>query len=309
VTVLSGADRFATTLATATIPGPSSMRFTALDRDLDHVPDLFGVDATGSVIAFGGTSFASTEAIAGVSGSFDDIAGTDLDGDGRHDLALLDEGWVRVLAGNSRLSGVQVTSWFEWPTYDCSADGLAYPYEGTFRDDEQSVHRFDIEAIALTDITRGCNPPLNDRFCPDRTITRGELAAFIRRALDLPAGGIATFTDIDDHLFEGDIEVLATAGIVVACDSAGTRFCPDADVTRDVMAEFLVQAFGFAPSAVDAFVDDDGSRYEASIDAIAAIGVTKGCNPPDNDRFCPDRTLTREEMASFMVRALTRVDP
>ncbi len=35
-----------------------------------------------------------------------------------------------------------------------------------------------------------------------------------------------------------------------------------------------------------------------------AAGVTKGCNPPDNDQFCPERPLIRAEMASFFVRAL-----
>ncbi|HZD05466.1 MAG TPA: S-layer homology domain-containing protein, partial [Longimicrobiales bacterium] len=33
-------------------------------------------------------------------------------------------------------------------------------------------------------------------------------------------------------------------------------------------------------------------------------GITFGCNPPANDRFCPGRSVTREEMASFLVRAL-----
>jgi hypothetical protein len=35
-----------------------------------------------------------------------------------------------------------------------------------------------------------------------------------------------------------------------------------------------------------------------------AAGVTKGCNPPDNDNYCPDRPLIRAELASFFVRAL-----
>ncbi|MGA8040170.1 MAG: hypothetical protein WCA93_08705, partial [Acidimicrobiia bacterium] len=39
---------------------------------------------------------------------------------------------------------------------------------GTFTDDDGSVHEAGIEAIAEQDITVGCNPPFNDRFCPDR---------------------------------------------------------------------------------------------------------------------------------------------
>ncbi len=52
------------------------------------------------------------------------------------------------------------------------------------------------------------------------------------------------------------------------------------------------------------FVDDDGVAEEGYIEAIAAAGITLGCNPPDNDHFCPARTLTRADMATFLVRAL-----
>jgi hypothetical protein len=52
------------------------------------------------------------------------------------------------------------------------------------------------------------------------------------------------------------------------------------------------------------FVDDDGLAEEGYIEAIAAVGVTLGCNPPANDRFCPGRTLARADMATFLVRAL-----
>jgi len=32
-------------------------------------------------------------------------------------------------------------------------------------------------------ITAGCDPPVNDRFCPDDVVTRGQMAAFLHRAL------------------------------------------------------------------------------------------------------------------------------
>jgi len=52
------------------------------------------------------------------------------------------------------------------------------------------------------------------------------------------------------------------------------------------------------------FVDDDGNIHEGNIEAIAAEGITKGCNPLTNDRYCPDSSVTREQMAAFLVRAL-----
>jgi hypothetical protein len=310
VEVRSGADRFQSVLATGSFPGDASMRFTALDRDRDQVPDLMGVTASGSVIVDGASGFSDTENVSVSASGFDDISGTDFDGDGRHDLAVLDGGTLLVYAGNSRLSGVQVTGWFEYPNYSCSNSTLVYPYQGKFRDDDASVHHADIDAIEETNITKGCNPPLNDRFCPERKITRGELAAFIRRALDLPSSpSTDTYVDDDASEFEGDIESLVGAGMVFSCNTAGDRFCPNMYVKRGVMARFLVVAFGFESSSVDAFTDDNNSIFEGDINSIAAVGVTKGCNPPDNDRFCPDRTVPREEMASFMVRALAAVVP
>ncbi len=35
---------------------------------------------------------------------------------------------------------------------------------------------------------------------------------------------------------------------------------------------------------------------------MADVGVTKGCNPPENDLFCPKNYVTREQMAAFMHR-------
>lgn len=49
--------------------------------------------------------------------------------------------------------------------------------------DVPSSHTFhdDISWLADRGITRGCNPPANDEYCPDDSVTRGQMAAFIRR--------------------------------------------------------------------------------------------------------------------------------
>ncbi|HEU4917432.1 MAG TPA: S-layer homology domain-containing protein [Acidimicrobiia bacterium] len=51
------------------------------------------------------------------------------------------------------------------------------------------------------------------------------------------------------------------------------------------------------------FTDDDGNIFEGAIEAIAAEGITRGCNPPGNTRFCPDDQVTRGQMAIFIGRA------
>lgn len=176
---------------------------------------------------------------------------------------------------------------------------------GSFVDDDDNVHEQNIEAIAAEGITRGCNPPANHYFCPEDEVTRGQMAAFLRRALSLPDSDRNWFIDETGHVFEEDIHALAEAGITRGCDPPDNfRFCPDEPVLRGEMAAFLRRAFGYPASDENHFGDDDGSVFEADIDAIAAAGVTSGCNPPANDQFCPDETVTRAQMASFLARAL-----
>jgi len=52
------------------------------------------------------------------------------------------------------------------------------------------------------------------------------------------------------------------------------------------------------------FTDDDGSVHERNIDALRAARITFGCNPPTNTWFCPNASVTRAQMATFLVRAL-----
>jgi len=178
---------------------------------------------------------------------------------------------------------------------------------GTFADDDESVFQFDIEWMAHEGITKGCNPPTNDRFCPDSNVTRGQMAAFLVRALDLPPAPSAGFTDTVGTTFEKDIDKLAAAGITKGCNPPDNdRFCPDDKVRREVMAAFLVRALGYTDDGGgDLFTDDDGSIFETDIDRLATAGVTKGCNPPTNDRFCPTQNVTRGQMAAFLRRALS----
>ncbi len=177
------------------------------------------------------------------------------------------------------------------------------PLVGPFTDVYGSVHAADILAIYERGITKGCNPPANDRYCPQDTLTRGQMAAFLKRAFDLPPASKDYFSDDNGSIFESDINRLAEAQITMGCSE--TAFCPDDPITREQMAAFLDRAFGYTDgTGTDYFIDDNGSIFEESIDRIAAAGVTLGCNPPVNDRFCPKDHVSREQMASFIERAL-----
>ena len=121
-----------------------------------------------------------------------------------------------------------------------------------------------------------------------------------------PPNGYEPFTDDDGSIFEADIEWLAWEGITKGCNPPDNdMFCPNDYVARGQMAAFLVRALGYTDDGGgDLFVDDDDSIFEADIDRLGAAGVTKGCNPPDNDRYCPATYVTRAQMAAFLHRAL-----
>jgi S-layer family protein len=177
---------------------------------------------------------------------------------------------------------------------------------GSFVDDDGNIHEGNIEAIKDVGITKGCNPPVNDRYCPSDSITRGQMAAFLVRALGLPATTTDAFDDDTGSVFQANINSLAAAGISKGCNPPDNdRFCPNDPVTRGQMAAFLVRGFAYTnPGVGNWFTDDDGSVFEADIDRLREAGVTAGCNPPDNDLFCPDNEVKRDQMASFLARAL-----
>jgi hypothetical protein len=133
----------------------------------------------------------------------------------------------------------------------------------------------------------------------------GRMDTWVAAREDLYAG-VPYLKDILGSAFEQDIMWLAKEKITAGCNPpANDRFCPDAGVTRGQMAAFLVRALGLpAWAGADRFVDDDASEFEADVEALAAAGITVGCNPPANDRFCPDAGVTRGQMAAFLHRAL-----
>ncbi|HVR79562.1 MAG TPA: right-handed parallel beta-helix repeat-containing protein [Acidimicrobiia bacterium] len=173
---------------------------------------------------------------------------------------------------------------------------------GTFIDDDGSIHEQDIEFIAAKGITKGCNPPTNDRYCPKDDVTRGQMAAYLARARNLGNAKSAQFTDTSGSTFEADIDKIAAVGITKGCNPpTNDRYCPDDEVTRGQMAAFLNRAFSLNATSVDYFFDDNGSTFEGDINAIAAAGITVGCGTGE---FCPGHDVTREQMASFIKRAI-----
>ena len=115
--------------------------------------------------------------------------------------------------------------------------------EDRFTDDDSSIFEADITALAAAGITRGCNPPANTLFCPGRAVTRGQMAAFLVRALHYPANPIDMFDDDNESVFDADINALGKAGVTLGRNPPfNNNFCPDQAVSRAQMASFLTRA-------------------------------------------------------------------
>ena len=179
------------------------------------------------------------------------------------------------------------------------------PQSAGFVDVEpRSVHASNIDALFAAGITEGCSSdPL--RFCPNRAVTRARMASFLARALGLRRAIPAGFVDVEPRsMHASNINALFAAGITTGCSSDPLRFCPDRTVTRAQTASFLARALGLRPAVPARFVDVDGrSVHAVSIDRLFAAGITTGCSS-DPLRFCPDRAVTRSQMASLLIRAL-----
>jgi hypothetical protein len=170
-----------------------------------------------------------------------------------------------------------------------------------FSDIDGDIFEAAIVWMAREGITQGCNPPANTRYCPEDDVTRGEMAVFLARAMDLPPASRDYFDDDNGRFYEGAANRLLEAGVTVGCGPG--RFCGQRLVLREQMAAFLARALALPASSVDRFGDDDSSEFEGAINRIAAAGITLGCNPPANDRYCPTRNVTRGQMAAFFKRS------
>jgi len=163
-----------------------------------------------------------------------------------------------------------------------------------------------IEEFAARGITTGCAA---GRFCPERGVTRAEMAVFLDRTLGYSNPPIPTsqrFTDVPPGYWAyAFIEQFATLGITTGC--GGTAFCPDRGVTRAEMAAFLIRALnGAQDTGAQIFADVPPTHPQYGyIQALYNRGITTGCGTPANGQrfYCPDRGVNRAEMAVFITRA------
>ncbi|MBK8821782.1 MAG: SBBP repeat-containing protein [Anaerolineales bacterium] len=119
---------------------------------------------------------------------------------------------------------------------------------------------------------------------------------------------LSTFADVPTSYWANSyIERLYGAGITGGCSNIPLNYCPDSTVTRAQMAIFLLKGIhgsSYAPPAVNGNTNfgDVATDYWAAawIKQLAAEGITGGCG---GGNYCPDNTVTRAQMAVFLMKA------
>jgi uncharacterized repeat protein (TIGR02059 family) len=110
-----------------------------------------------------------------------------------------------------------------------------------------------------------------------------------------------SFADTSNHWARNDIQLMANR--LIATGRTHTTFAPDQPITRAEFAVFIVRGLGLAGSRSDASHFRDiapNSELASYIGAAYKADIISGVS---RDRFDPDSPITREQMASMMVRA------
>ena len=119
-----------------------------------------------------------------------------------------------------------------------------------------------------------------------------------------PPRATPAFPDVHpDNVHVHNIDCAAYHGIALGYTDGTYR--PANGVRRDQMASFIVRTLETAghtlPAAEHTFTDITGNTHETAIGQLAAADIVLGRAPTT---YAPARTVTRDQMASYLVRAL-----
>ncbi|MEK3910535.1 S-layer homology domain-containing protein [Paenibacillus sp. FSL H7-0331] len=116
-----------------------------------------------------------------------------------------------------------------------------------------------------------------------------------------------TFADLNGHWAQADIELLASKLLIKG--TTDTTFVPQKSITRAEFAALLVRAAGLneeqaalAEQAAAKFSDVQATDwYAGAVGAASKAGLVDGL---ENGSFQPNATITREQMAVMIARAI-----
>lgn len=169
-------------------------------------------------------------------------------------------------------------------------------------------HYQGIESMREIGAMSGCSVNPN-KFCPDGLINRAQAAYILLKVskgptYTPPSPPVQKFTDVPStHLFYPWVDAFSSLGITSGC--GGQKYCPDQALNRGQLAVFILRSKNGSnyvpPAARGIFSDVPKSHpYAGWIEELKNLNITSGCAA---DKFCPDKVVTRAEMATLMLRA------
>ncbi|RAV21050.1 S-layer homology domain-containing protein [Paenibacillus contaminans] len=111
-----------------------------------------------------------------------------------------------------------------------------------------------------------------------------------------------SFTDVREHWAKAEIELLASKLVVNGMTE--TSFVPERPVTRAEFAGLLVRALGLREDPASAKPFRDTAPEDWFAGAVGAASKADIVDGFEDNTFRPDETITREQMAVMMLRAL-----
>ncbi|MFZ5821523.1 MAG: S-layer homology domain-containing protein [Chloroflexota bacterium] len=290
-------DNLPPTIASITRASANPTSAPSVDFTVTFSENVTGVDAGDFDLALGGHLLGMGITAVNGSGSSYTVTVSTGKGDGTLRLEVPATAAIADSAGNP-LGGLPFTVGQE---YTVSRPVTFADVPGTYWAWQH------IERLYSAGITGGCtSTPLN--YCPETAVTRAQMAVFLLVAKHgagyNPPAATGLFSDVPaSNGFAPWIEQMAAEGITGGC--GGGKFCPNAAVTREQMAVFLLVAEHGAgynpPAAVGVFSDVPADNPFAKwIEQLANEGITGGCG---GGKFCPQTPVTRAQMAVFLVAA------
>lgn len=196
---------------------------------------------------------------------------------------------------------------------DAAPDSAAFTDVGPAHDEA-------IRCAVEADVMSGKS---STQFDPADAVSRADVAASVADMIDtvndleaddvdlqgLPDANDARFRDItDDSPHRQAIARLNETPILKGLVDA--RFEPNQNITRAQMASVLDRTYRYVndtglPNGPDQFRDDDPSVHEDSINAVAAADIMPGVS---DERFAPEGSVRRGQLASYLTRMMVRME-
>ncbi len=292
-------DRIAPTVSSITRASVNPTNSVSVDYIVTFSEAVTGVGSNDFSLTISGLSGTSITSVSGSGNSYTVTVNTG-SGSGTLNLIVPATATIYDSVGNA-LSSLPFTT------------GQVYNVRtSTFSDVPVSYWAWQyIERAYSAGVTGGCstNPLM---YCPETNVTRDIMAIFLLRGkygstyAPPPVGSSTGFNDVPTTYWAAAwIKELAAEGITSGCGNG--NYCPGTVVTREQMAVFLLRAkhgAAYTPPAATGMFADVPQNYSVAawIEQLVNEGISGGCSTTNPPMYCPSASVTRAQMAIFLVR-------